>query len=227
MSLNRNLADFYNQIQSEGGLRYSYQFLVRLALNQNIFGDGSRGNNPGVDAILQAQYGLNLQTLGGLKDPNSGENKGIDIAFLAQSTNIPKTELTTTKVSYFAQSFEFPGIIKYDDTWTVTVKLDQQMILYKQLRLWQEMMSSIARNSGGNHTIPDAYGDVQLLDQYGKTPQRRFWIEGIYPTVVPQIDFQYTEGNNTLKDAQITFKVQYFRQIIGDEPSEDFKEYFG
>lgn len=225
MALSRNLADFYNEIQSESGLRYGYQFLVRLAIDQNIFDPSTRGQFSGVDAVLQAQYGLNLQTFGGLKDPNSGENQGIDISFLAQSTNIPQTELTTTKVSYFAQSFEFPGIIRYGDTWQVNVKLDQRMILYKQLRLWQEMMSSISRNSGGNHTIPEARGEVMLLDQYGRDAQRKFWVEGIYPITVPQIDFQYAEGSNALKEAQITFKVQYFRQIIDDEPSEHFVEY--
>jgi hypothetical protein len=211
MALNRNLADFYNQIQNEGGLRYQYQFLVRLAIDQDIFGPGTRGQYSGVDEVLRAQYGLNLETLGGLVDPNSGENQGIDISFLAKSTNLPQTELATTKVSYFAQSFEFPGIVRYGDTWTVNVQLDQRMIIYKQLRLWQEMMSSIARNSGGNHTIPNARGEILFLDQYGKYPQRKYWIEGIYPTNVPQIDMQYQEGSTELKDANITFKVQYFR----------------
>lgn len=226
MALNRNLADFYNEIQNQDGLRYQYQFLVRLAIDQDIFGPSTRGQNSGVDQVLRAQYGLNLETLGGLVDPNSGENQGIDISFLAKTTNLPQTELVTTRVNYFAQSFEFPGIVKYGDTWTLSVQLDQKMIIYKQLRLWQEMMSSIARNSGGNHTIPNARGEILFLDQYGKTPQRKFWIEGIYPTIVPQVDMQYQEGSTELKEAQITFKVQYFRQIVGNEPSEHFQEYF-
>lgn len=211
MALSRNIADFYNEIQNQSGLRYQYQFLVRLAINQDIFGPGTRGQHSGVDEVLRAQYGLSLETLGGLIDPNSGEHQGVDFTFLAKGTSLPQTELTTTKVNYFAQSFEFPGIIRYGDTWTVNVQLDQRMIIYKQLRLWQEMMSSIARNSGGNHTVPDARGEILFLDQYGDRAQRTYWVEGIYPTIVPAIDMQYLEGSTELKEAQITFKVQYFR----------------
>lgn len=211
MALSRNLADFYNEIQNQNGLRYAYQFLVRLAIDQDIFGPGTRGQNSGIDQVFQAQYGLSLQTFGGLIDPNSGENQGVDISFLAQSTRVPQTELTTTKVNYFAQSFEFPGIVRYQDTWNINVKLDQKMILYKQLRLWQEMMSSISRNSGGNHTVPNARGEIILLDQYGRDAQRKFWVEGIYPITVPQVDFQYAEGSTALKEADIQFRVQYFR----------------
>lgn len=230
MALNRNLADFYNEVQNSGGLRYGYQFLVRLAFPQNFIWDpANRGANNGVDQILAAQYGLDLDTLGGLTDPNSGENLGVDFSFLAKSTSLPTMQLRPTTVSYFAQSFQFPGIISYGNTWTVTINLDSKMIIYKQMRLWQEMMSSIARNSGGNKTIPNVRGEIELLNQFGDKTQTRYWVEGIFPTIVPPVSMQYSEGNSNIRDAQITFAVQYFRQIVGresDGPSEQFREYF-
>jgi len=85
------------------------------------------------------------------------------------------------------------------------------MIIYKQMRLWQEMMSSIARNSGGNKTIPNVRGEIELLNQFGDKAQTRYWVEGIFPTTVPAVSMQYSEGNSNIKDAQVTFAVQYFR----------------
>lgn len=227
MALNRNLADFYNEIQNSGGLRYGYQFIVRLAFPEGLWDLANRGVHAEVDNVLAAQYGLDLESLGGLTNPNSGEHLGVDFTFLAKSTQLPTMDLRTTKVSYFAQSFEFPGIINYGNTWAVTVNLDSKMLIYKQIRLWQEMMSSIARNSGGNKTIPNVRGQIDLLNQFGSEPQVKYWVEGIFPTQTPQIDMQYTEGNSNIKEANITFAVQYFRQIIpGKEPSEQFNEYF-
>lgn len=227
MALSRNLADFYNEIQNSGGLRYGYQFLVRLAFPEGLWNLGNRGANSGIDNVLAAQYGLSLETLGGLTDPNSGEQLGVDFTFLAKSTALPTMELKNTTVAYFAQSFVFPGIISYGNTWNVTVLLDSKMTIYKQMRLWEEMMSSISRNSGGNKTIPNVRGEIELLDQFGEEPQIKYWVEGIYPTEVPQLDMQYTEGNNKIQDTNIRFAVQYFRQVIPDhEPSEHFQEYF-
>lgn len=191
MAMNRNIADFYNEIQSHKGLRYSYQFIVKLAFEQNMFDPSNRGQYSEIDNVLLAQYGFNLQTLGELTNPNPSKPEN-NLTFLAQSTSLPQTKINTVKVDYFAQGFRFPGLIEYDKTWNINILLDQQLSIYRQLRLWQEMMSSIARNNGGNKTIPNVRGDIQLLDQYGRQIERRFFVEGIFPVTVPPIEMVYS-----------------------------------
>ena len=226
MALSRNLADFYNEIQNAGGLRYSYQFLVKLAFDQQMFDPTNRGQYSAVDNVLLAQLGLNLDTLGELTVPNPQQTKN-DLTFFAKSTSLPKTTITTAKVEYLAQSFELPGIVTYDKQWTINVFFDSQLSIYRELRLWQEMMSSIARNNGGNKTIPNVRADIQFLDNYGEEITRRYFVEGIYPTDVPEIQMNYKQGSSSIKEGAVTFAMQYFREVDPKTPTSDlFAEYF-
>ena len=203
----RNIAKFYQAIQNGDGLRYGYQFLVKINFNQNVF--AFRGNNTSFDSVIFKQLGITtIKDLDSLINPNPDNT--VDFSFYARGTNIPQTTLTTTPVSYFATGFRFPGLMQYEKNWNVTILLDSQLNVYRRLRLWQELISSIVRNNGGNKTIPDVKGDVQLLSNDGKNVQRRFLIEGIYPTNVPQIDMKYAEGSNQIKEVQVTFATQYF-----------------
>lgn len=225
MAMNRNIADFYNEIQSHKGLRYSYQFLVKLDFEQRMFDPSNRGRYSEIDNVLISQYGFNLDTLGELTNPNPSKPEN-NLTFLAQSTSLPQTKIGTVPVAYFAQGFRFPGLIEYDKQWTINILLDQQLTIYRQLRLWQEMMSSIARNSGGNKTIPNVRADIQLLNQYGNQIERRYFVEGIFPTDVPNIDMTYNQGSSNIKRIDVQFQMQYFRQVDPSSPTTDlFAEY--
>ena len=190
MAENRNIANFYNIIRNEEhGLRYKYQFIVRLAFNQMMF--MNRGQYTDNDRVIFNQLGItDPYTLNQLTSTDS-KNIENNLTFFAQSTSLPQSELTTTEVTYFAQTFKFPGIVNYTNEWNVTILLDQQLSIYRQLKAWQEMMASIVRNSGGNKTIPDVRGDLQLLNNYGQQIDRRYTIEGIFPTDLPAISMKY------------------------------------
>lgn len=227
MSSQRNIADFYNEIQNkQGGLRYQHQFIVRLNFKQNFFTD--RGVYSGVDKVIFNQLGITEEnTLNQLTNPNPEQPQN-DLTLFAQSTSLPRSQITPTVVTYFAQTFHFPGIMNYETSWTVNVLLDQKLTIYRQLKAWQEMISSISRNSGGNKTIPEAQGVIELLDGYGRKAQRRFSIEGIFPTNLQTIDMQYEE-NGAIKNMNVQFAMQFFRQIPatqGDTYTQDiFKEF--
>jgi hypothetical protein len=207
VSEQRNISDFYNKIQQSGGLRYGYQFLVKLFFDKAVF--NTRGAYSDKDLILFKQYGIN----GYEKIIDANPATKDDLTFFAQATQLPGTTLDATQVQYFAQGFRFPGIIKYDAQWSIDILLDQDLTIYKQLRIWQEMMSSIVRNSGGNKVIPNARGKLYLLDSYGDAtkPDRIYAMEGIFPKEVPVINMQYTEGSSTIKTVKVQFALQYFR----------------
>jgi hypothetical protein len=89
-------------------------------------------------------------------------------------------------------------------------------------------MASIVRNNGGQKTIPDARGDLRLLSNDGRTTDKRYVLEGIFPTDIPNIDMRYEENGN-VQIIPVKFTVQYFRQVDpkGNVPSDQFEEYKG
>lgn len=224
MAENRNIANFYKEIQNQSGLRLSYQFLVRLAFPEGILRD--RGVNTSYDNVIWRQLGItDPYTLNELTNPNP-QDPTRNLIFFAQGTSVPQTRINTVQVEYFAQSFRFPSIITYDENWSLSILLDEKLTIYRQLVAWQELISSIARNNGGNKTIPNVYGDVQLLNSFGNAIQRRFTIEGIFPNSVPRLSMRYQDGGGSpMMLDPVQFTMQYFRQVPVDQvPTDPFKE---
>ena len=76
-------------------------------------------------------------------------------------------------------------------------------------------------------TIPNVRADIQFLDNYGEEITRRYFVEGIYPTDVPEIQMNYKQGSSSIKEGAVTFAMQYFREVDPKTPTSDlFAEYF-
>lgn len=208
--MENSLKGFYNYIHEQGGLRYGHEFLVLLKFpsDLNVRDEISLLHlPPNFSKILNAQG-----------------NNNICFPLYVKSSSIPDLELTTADASFLAAGFKFPGIVKYKNSWDVTVQLDQELIIYEALLAWKESMSSYALNTGGSKTIPNVHAEVLLLDEYNSTALRQFNIQGIFPTNLQQISMQYKEGSNTPKTCAVTFAMQWYNEVTPTEDSNKIKE---
>lgn len=192
--MENSLKGFYEYIQNQGGLRYGHQFMIFLKI------DDSLTFHPNIRDL----YDINIS-----EELNS---EGV-FPLYVKSTSVPNLTLTTGDVAFLAAGFKFPGVIKYPNKWNVTVQLDQKLKIYEALLAWKESMSSYALNNGGNKTIPNAIADVQLLDQYNNEMIKRFFIKGIFPEQIQEIDMKYSEGSSEAKTCQVTFTMQYYEEV--------------
>lgn len=210
-----HLRGFYDYIQKSGGMRYKHQFLVHINFSEIQ-------NAAYVNRGIQRDYFNNmygdtwvdyLRKAGEDAKGSIGNKPTHDLTFFANSTSIPETTLKTTDVSFLAAGFKFPGVMDYANTWSINILLDQNLYVYTELLYWKELMSSYARNNGGNKTIPNVDGDVWLLDQYMQQAQRRFKMRGIFIKEIPQIQMEYKEGSSDKIEVGCNFAMQWFEEV--------------
>lgn len=127
-----NIRSFYEYIQAQGGVRYGHQFIVKLNVG-DIPGASYNARGYNRDTFVQM---MGRDWFKYLKDTNL-QDPTKDLTFFAQSTSIPQTQLQTTDVSFLAAGFKLPGIMKYDDTWSIDILLDQNLYLYTELLYWK------------------------------------------------------------------------------------------
>ena len=186
MGSNKNLYDlqkFYNNIITKNPLRYGHQFTVEFN---------------GADLARYAA-GLNIQA-----DPTRC------ITYYVRSSEIPEVTVNSAKVSYFSAGFEVPGVVKYPDSWNVTILLDQDMTMYNILRNWQEALSSYRLSGGGIKTIPNIIARVNLLDRTMRQVVKSYIMEGVWINQLGNVDMQYQEGSSDAKTCSCAFAMQYF-----------------
>lgn len=178
------LKQFYNTVLTKRPLWFNHQFFIEF------YGDG-------VTTIYQQEW-------------SGSNNLIVNPTYWIKASSIPAIDVTPAKVSYLAQGFEVPGVVKYPDSWDVTFMLDQQLSQYKFLQLMQRYMSSFEQNGGGVKVIPDIKAKVWLLDSYLQNPAGCYIIQGIFVTKLGDIQFEYSQGASQVKEVPATFAMQYF-----------------
>lgn len=196
MSENRNLynlRNLYTSILQTTPLRFGHQFTVQFN---------------GRDLERYAGPGLNNQ-----QEPRN------NITYYVRSAEIPRVDINSAKVNYFAAGFEVPGTIQYPEQWQVAILLDQNMTQYNILRNWQEEMSSYRLSTGGIKTIPNITASVNLLDRTFQFVVKEYVMEGVWISDVEDISMKYQEGASEAMTCNCTFEFQYFyEKELEDDP---------
>lgn len=183
-----DLKGFYNNILSTHPLRYGHQFTLEFFgrdLGNYMKTGDFIGNGDGSDPLTMFTY-------------------------FAQSASIPKLDIGSAKVNYLAAGFEVPGIVKYPDSWSVEIIIDQGLTQYNRLLSWEQAMSDYRRSQGGSKTIPNIFAKVNLLDNTMRKITKSYIMEGVWIEDLGALDFQYQEGSSDVAKCSCTFAMQYW-----------------
>jgi hypothetical protein len=177
-----NLKTFYNNLK-KNPLRYKHQFVIEMH---------------GIENLAASNIKL------------GGTDANECITYWGKSTDIPEAEITEAKVDFFGNGFVVPGVVKYPETWKVTLILDQDFTMYSAIKEWSNYCSDLSKSGAGTKTIPNVRGVVRLLNEKMNEFTDTFVIEGIWPQEVSEISFSYKEGASEIKTFDVTFAMQYF-----------------
>ena len=184
MSKNQyDLKQFYTSIIRKNPLRFGYQFIVQFF---------SSPGSPG--------FYLN-------NDPNDPKYM---FTYYVQTTSIPKVEIGSAKVAFLAAGFEVPSVVKYPESWTVDILIDQGMTQYNNLLHWQEQISSYRNSQGGTKTIPQTYAKLTLLDSSMRETSKKYTMMGVWIQQLGELQFEYKEGSTQISKCKCTFALQYW-----------------
>ena len=164
-----NLRDFYSILTKEKSILYSYQFVAEF------FGSGFRPE-------------------WGISDSKDAAN---NISYYIQSADIPAVTLTTNKTVYLGTEFRTPGVKQFNHSWTCNVLLVQNFKIYDGFRKWQEQISSLKLDGGGDRAIPDVNIRVSLLDPTSQQKTKSFVMEGVWCKSVGDISLKYEQGGGS------------------------------
>ena len=79
-----------------------------------------------------------------------------------------------------------------------------------------KLYADIEQNGGGSKVIPNITAQVKLIDSTMQQELHEFVLEGVYPTIVPELNMEY-QNESTIPDMQVTFTYQYmYRSDEGD-----------
>ena len=100
--------------------------------------------------------------------------------------------------------------MKFNHTWTCNVLLEQNLTAYKGFRRWQEEISSLYRDGGGNKAIPNVQVRLSVLNANGLEKVQAIVLEGVWCTQVGKLDLKYADGGgDPIKAFPIELRYQY------------------
>lgn len=189
---NFNLKNFYNILTQEKSLLYSYQFVTEF--------DG-----------LDPSFGIS----------DSSDSAG-NISYYIQSSDIPGVTLTTAKTAFLGTEFRTPGVKQFSHNWNCTVMLTENLAIYKGFRKWQESISSLKNDGGGNREIPNVRVRISLLDPTSQIKTTSFILEGVWVKKVSDISLKYDQGGGApITSFAIELRYQYCYKDDGLDGSAD------
>lgn len=148
---------------------------------------------------------------------STGKSTSENITYYVKSASIPKVDVKSANVSFLAAGFVVPGVIAYPDSWKVDILLDQDLTMYRRLKLWHEEISSYRLDGGGKKVIPYVTANVNLLDNTMQNIVRRYIMEGVWISELGNVDFKYQEGASEVLKCSCTFTMQYFYEAQGED----------
>lgn len=140
-----------------------------------------------------------------------------NLTYYIKSASIPQSEIKNANVAFLAAGFVVPGIISYPEDWTVDILLDQDLTMYRRLKMWHEEISSYRLDGGGKKVIPHVTANVNLLDNTMQNIVRRYVMEGCWIQELGNVDFKYEEGSSTVQKCTCKFAMQYFYEVQGEQ----------
>lgn len=184
-----HIADFYKTIAQKHPLQYGHQFILQF-----IAPLGQTGT------ILQGDNAF------GRKDHTNVQC----FTYWAQSAQIPQITITQANITFLANTFVVPSVIKYGESWDTKILMDQDLTQYKKLQSWQRLISDFSKSGGGKKVIPNVQAKVSLLDNTMQNIKNTFIMEGVWLTQLGNVQFQYKEGGDSIATCTAKFEYQYF-----------------
>ncbi len=177
---NFNLKNFYNILTNSGALLNNYQFVAEF-------------------------HGLDSSW--GISDSVDAEN---NISYYIQSANIPGVTLTTVNVPFLGTEFRSPGVKQFQHTWNCNILLVQNFKIYDGFRRWQEHISSLKLDGGGDRAIPDVNVRISILDPTSQYKNKSFVLEGVWVQSVGNLALAYKQGGGDIQNRfPIALRYQY------------------
>lgn len=175
-----NLKNFYNILTQEGSILYAYQFAAEF-----------NGLNP--------DWGI-----------TDSSDAAKNISYFIQAATIPGTELTKVATPFLGTEFKTPGVKKFTHSWTANIILTQDLNIYKGFRRWQDNISNLHLDGGGNKAIPDVNLRVSILDPSSQKKTTSFVLEGVWVKKVGEMALKYNNGGgDVFNQFPIEFRYQY------------------
>jgi len=184
-----NLKNFYNILTKEKSILYTYQFVAEF-------------------------HGL--QDSWGISDSRDAAN---NISYYIQSADIPGVTLTTVKTAYLGTEFRTPGVKTFGHNWNCSVLFVENFKIYDGFRKWQEHISSLKLDGGGERAIPNVTVRISLLDPTSQFKEKSFVLEGVWCRSVGDISLKYEQGGGGPMNS---FPIELRYQYVYRDDNHDF-----
>lgn len=135
-------------------------------------------------------------------------NIGQSIQFLAKSSQLPASTVSSVQVSYRGRPVKFAGEREFQP-WSIEVYTDTDFAVRDAFEKWIEFMQNSA--STGGSLLPSSYQadlQVQALDR-NDAVVKTYTFKDAFPTEVGQIALDW-ESNNQIASFPVTFDYNYF-----------------
>lgn len=128
--------------------------------------------------------------------------------FHCKAASLPGSTIPAVKVPYMGRSIVIPGDRDFEE-WSVTVMLDKEMTVRKDLYAWKEEMNSTVGNTGpGSVSAVKSDGFVKAIMKDGSVGIT-FKLIGMIPTTVSAVDLN-RDSANAVTELQANFAYDYF-----------------
>ena len=192
---NFNLKTFYKILTSDKSILYAYQFVTEF--------DG-----------LDPSWGIT-------NSMDAAEN----ITYYIQSSDIPGVSITTAKTAYLGTEFRVPGVKQYGHNWTANVLIVENFKIYDGFRRWQEYITSLKNDGGGQRAIPNVDIRISLLDPTSQKKTKSFVLAGAWVKSVGDLSLKYEQGGGSpIQNFPIELRYQYcYRDDNFDKATDPLK----
>jgi hypothetical protein len=164
-----DLQTFYNNIARSKSLLLTHQFIIEFS-GSGLYSELSR---------------------------DASDSK--KITYWIQSASIPEQRIDDVKVPFMSQQFSIPKQIQFGEDWPVSVLLDENLTQYNILKNWTSIFSDLRKSGGGIKTIPSVQAKVSLVDSTFTKIKKTFILEGVWPSDLGNVEFQYENESNIQK----------------------------
>lgn len=139
-----------------------------------------------------------------------------NVEFFVQSVNLPGLNLPVTDQTTPFANIPRPGSKLQFDDFSVTVRLDENLVCYKEVYNWVTGMTN--PNNFSQYTTLQANGgifsDASLIILNSKgNPKVAFNFKGIFPIGISSIQLNTTNSTTEYATATITFKYTTFEIV--------------
>lgn len=139
-----------------------------------------------------------------------------NVEFFVQATNIPGLTIASTEQATPFTNIARPGNKMSFDELSVTVRLDEDLICYKEIYDWMEGMtnpnnfSQYANLQAGDGVFSDA--SLIILNSKGN-PTKEFRYKNIFPIGMSSIQLSTTDNTTQFATTTITFRYTTFEIV--------------